>query len=74
MADSRENTAEIYMALLEEGIAQNGRLRAQLEAFEREHEPEKTAKVGASLDAGAVPLPATPKKLNLKAPFADGGR
>lgn len=64
--------AERERALLEEGIAQNGRLRAQLEAVEREHEPEKTAKVGASLDAGAAPLP--PKKLILKAPFSDGGR
>jgi hypothetical protein len=64
--------AERERALLEEGIAQNGRLRAQLEAAEREHEPEKTAKVGASLDAGAAVLPA--KKMNLKAPLSDGGR
>ena len=50
--------AERERALLEEGIATNGRLRAELEAAEREtkQEPEKTAKVGASLDAGA-PLP-----------------
>lgn len=64
--------AERERALLDEGIAQNGRLRAQLEAAEREHEPEKTAKVGASLDAGAAPLPA--KKMMLKAPLSDGGR
>ncbi len=79
-ADARRNAtdagahAERERALLEEGIAQNGRLRAQLEAAEREHEPEKTAKVGASLDAGAAPVPPAPKKLILKAPFSDGGR
>ncbi|MEO6572495.1 MAG: hypothetical protein ABIP89_01560, partial [Polyangiaceae bacterium] len=78
-ADARRNAtdagahAERERALLDEGIAQNGRLRAQLEAADREHEPEKTAKVGASLDAGASALPA-PKKLMLKAPFSDGGR
>jgi len=51
--------AERERALLEEGIAQNGRLRAQLEASEREatKEPEKTSKQGALVDAGARPAP-----------------
>lgn len=64
--------AERERALLEEALAQNGRLRTQLEAIERERkeEPAKTAKVGASLDAGA-PLQATP--LGGRKPGADGG-
>jgi hypothetical protein len=64
--------AERERALLEEALAQNGRLRTQLEAVERERkeEPAKTAKVGASLDAGA-PLQATP--LGGRKPGADGG-
>lgn len=51
--------AERERALLEEGIAQNGRLRAQLEAIEREatKEPEKTSKQGALIDAGARTAP-----------------
>ncbi len=47
--------AERERALLEEGIAQNGRLRAQLDAVERESKqtPTRTAAVAAAVDGGA---------------------
>jgi hypothetical protein len=59
--------AERERALLEEGIAQSGRLRAQLESAEREskEQPARTSKVANSdLDAGpraASPRAASPK-------------
>jgi hypothetical protein len=50
-------------ALLEEGIAQNGRLRAALDELERgrKEAPLKTNAAGAAADAGvkALPAPAT---------------
>jgi hypothetical protein len=68
--------ADRERALLEEGVAQNGRLRAQLEALEREsqQEPAKTS-TAATADAGvAKPKPAAPKPAAAKpAPAADGG-
>jgi hypothetical protein len=59
-ADDAGAQLERERALLEEGIAQNGRLRAQLEAAEREkkQEPEKTSRT-ATRDAGAKPAPAS---------------
>jgi hypothetical protein len=50
--------AERERALLEEGIAQSGRLRAQLESVEREskEQPARTSKVANSdLDGGSAP-------------------
>lgn len=56
--------AERERALLEEGIAQSGRLRAQLESAEREskEQPARTSKVAnTDLDGGAGPrAPKTP--------------
>jgi hypothetical protein len=57
--------AERERALLEEGIAQSGRLRAQLESAEREskEQPARTSKVASSDvgDGGAAPrAPKTP--------------
>lgn len=58
--------ADRERALLEEGIAQSGRLRAQLEALDREskEQPARTNVAGANADAGAKapPKPAGPKK------------
>ncbi|WP_394840038.1 hypothetical protein LVJ94_24430 [Pendulispora rubella] len=53
-ADDAGAEVERERALLDEGIAQNGRLRAQVEAAEREkkQEPEKTSP-SATRDAGA---------------------
>jgi hypothetical protein len=59
-------TAERDRALLEEGIAHNGRLRAQLEAMERESKevPARTSKVASTsgMDAGAPPAPKSPSR------------
>ncbi len=54
-ADDAGAQAERERALLDEGIAQNGRLKAQIEeaSHEGKEEPARTSKLGASLDAGA---------------------
>lgn len=65
--------ADRERALLEEAIAQSGRLRAQLEALEREskEQPARTSTAGA--DAGAA-KPAPPKAAPVKpAAPQDGG-
>jgi len=60
-ADDAGAEVERERALLDEGIAQNGRLRAQVEAAEREkkQEPEKTSS-SATRDAGAAPKSQSP--------------
>lgn len=74
--------AERERALLEEGIAQSGRLRAELESAEREskEQPARTSKVANSeLDGGArapkaPKAPKAPGTTTPKAPGAhDGG-
>ena len=72
--------AERERALLEEGIAQNGRLRAEVEQAEREAkgvvpEKEKTSKLAASGDGGSgAPKAAAPKKGEpSKGDVRDGG-
>lgn len=68
-ADDAGAQVERERALLEEGIAQNGRLRAQLDAVEREKkaEPEKTSRAAAR-DVGAAPAKSPAKGA------VDGGR
>ena len=64
--------AERERALLEEGIAQSGRVRAQLESAEREskEQPARTSKVANSdLDGGASPRAPKPPA----SPPATGG-
>lgn len=66
--------AERERALLEEGIAQSGRLRAQLESTEREskEQPARTsAAANADLADGGAPRPKAPKAP--PAPARDGG-
>ncbi len=71
--------AERERALLEEGIAQSGRLRAQLESAEREskEQPARTSKVANSdvADGGAPRAPKAPAAPGPGAPPAarDGG-
>jgi len=68
-ADDAGAEVERERALLDEGIAQNGRLRAQVEAVEREKKqaPEKTS-ASATRDAGA----SRPQKTPSPAGAADG--
>ncbi|WP_394828363.1 hypothetical protein [Pendulispora albinea] len=70
-ADDAGAEVERERALLDEAIAQNGRLRAQVESAEREkkQEPEKTS-ASATRDAGPSPAkPAsTPSKGNKATP------
>lgn len=58
--------AERERALLEEGIAQNGRLRAQVDAVERESKqaPTRTAAIGGGGSAADGGAPATRSKLD----------
>jgi len=49
--------AERERALLEEAIGRQGRLHAELDALQSKQGPERTAAVGASLDAGVPPKP-----------------
>jgi hypothetical protein len=65
--------ADRERALLEEAIAQTGRVHAQLEAaeHERKEQPARTSTAAASSDAG-VRAPATPKPAP-KAASKDGG-
>ncbi len=65
--------ADRERALLEEGIAQSGRLRAQLEAASREakEQPARTSTQANAPDAGAKSAP--PAKKPPQAPSADGG-
>lgn len=67
-ANDAGTQAERERALLEEGVAQTGRLRAQLEAVSREgkEQPTRTNAKGAGADAGAPRKPAPSAK--------DGGR
>jgi hypothetical protein len=46
--------AERERALLEEAIARQGRLHAELDALQSKQGPDRTAAVGASLDGGAL--------------------
>jgi hypothetical protein len=64
--------ADRERALLEESVAQSGRLRAQLEAIahEAKEEPARTS-TSATLDAGARPRPKA--KPPAARPAADGG-
>jgi hypothetical protein len=68
--------AERERALLEEGIAQSGRLRAQLESAEREskEQPARTSKIANSDVADGGAAPRAPKAPTPTAPVArDGG-
>lgn len=75
-ADDAGAQAERERALLDEGIAQNGRLKAQIEEAEHEgkEEPARTSKIGASLDAGAPrPAPTSPKAGSSATPTSKSG-
>lgn len=68
-------TAERERALLEEGVAQSGRLRAQLEAAEREtkQQPARTSTQANDPDSGAkAPSKAAPKAPASGAPPSGG--
>jgi hypothetical protein len=58
-ADDAGARADRERALLEEAIARQGRLHAELDALRSKQGPDRTAAVGASLDGGASPK--TPK-------------
>ncbi len=64
-------------ALLEEGIARNGRLRAEIDELAKGHGKEKELRASklASADAGSAPpgATATDKPGAAKAPKGDGG-
>jgi hypothetical protein len=83
-ADDAGARADRERSLLEEAIARQGRLRAELEGLDRTKQgADRTAPVGASLEAGAPtpgtkgapgPRPAPSRGLTLKgASDADGG-
>jgi hypothetical protein len=74
-------TGERERALLEEGIARNGRLRAQIDELGKPRTEAKTSRTAAS-DAGAAapapdapgaPAPSAPSTHSKPAPHADGG-
>ena len=70
--------ADRERALLEEAIAQSGRLRAQLDAVEHEgkDQPARTSTAAAKDDAGARPAPKPPTGGAIAVPGAskaDGG-
>lgn len=66
--------ADRERALLEEGIAQSGRLRAQLEATTRDKDqPARTSTQANALDGGGSAKPAAPVKPKTDTPKADGG-
>jgi hypothetical protein len=66
--------AERERALLEEGIAQSGRVRAQLEAAEREskEQPARTS-AAANADTDGGTAKPKPSKIAPPAPTRDGG-
>lgn len=69
-------TAERERALLEEGVAQSGRLRAQLEAAEREtkQQPARTSTQANDLDSGVkAPSNAAPKQAPAPSGAPGGG-
>lgn len=61
-ASDAGTVADRERALLEEGIAQSGRLRAQLDASarERKEQPARTSTQANAPDAGAKPAPKKP--------------
>jgi hypothetical protein len=69
-ADDAGARADRERSLLEEAIARQGRLRAELDGLDRAKQgPDRTAPVGASLDGGASP-PTKPR--TGQAPSAKG--
>jgi hypothetical protein len=70
-ADDAGARADRERSLLEEAIARQGRLRAELDGLDRAKQgPDRTAPVGASLDGGASP-PTKPRTTG-QAPSAKG--
>jgi len=72
-ADDAGAHADRERNLLEEAIARQGRLRAELEGLDRAKQgPDRTAPIGASIEGGAPSAPAG-KSRGRAVPIADGG-
>jgi hypothetical protein len=72
-ADDAGASADRERSLLEEAIARQGRLRAELDGLDRAKQgPDRTASVGASLEGGA-PAPGVKSRARGGPPVVDGG-
>jgi hypothetical protein len=72
-ADDAGARADRERSLLEEAIARQGRLRAELEGLDRAKQgPDRTAAVGASIEGGAPPPP-SPRGRGRAAVVGDAG-
>jgi hypothetical protein len=71
-ADDAGAQAERERALLEEAIATQGRLRAELDALQSKSTPDRTALAGMSIDGGVVGSKATKSRQTTADPRAPG--